>query len=66
MSRQKATLVTNWRQPFEQMESEYGIVSYIEWCNREISRLTKKGIEYFLGQKKGSICIKKRLIEEIK
>jgi len=61
VNKSKETQVTNWNYPYQQMESEYGAIGYLDWCLLEIKRLAQKGLEYFIGHKKDKVCIMKRL-----
>lgn len=45
------------------VESEYGTISYFDWCNREIKRMTDKDHKYTLKEKGKTIAIFKKEIK---
>jgi hypothetical protein len=38
----KSVKLTHWCYPNEQLQSQYGLITYREWCLREVIRLRRK------------------------
>lgn len=45
------------------LESEYGAISYLQWCNKEIERLSDEHTTYTLKEKGDKVAIIKKEIK---
>ena len=49
----KAEQLTVWKKPTERMDSEYGVLTYENWIEEEIDRLSRTGkFTYFKKENK--------------
>jgi hypothetical protein len=48
--------LTEWGDPEKRIESQYGEVTYGEWCELEIDRLAKQGRSPTLKRKGSTVC----------
>ena len=57
------TQITHWRKSFSPIETTYGVIPYIEWCEYEVERLGSEN-HYILENrdnfKNKKICIMRR------
>jgi hypothetical protein len=49
--------ITVWGSPNEVFRSQYGAITYLEWCKLDMVRLGKAGRRVKLAEHDGEICI---------
>jgi hypothetical protein len=49
--------ITRWGNPDSMLDSEYGRVTYRQWCNREVERFRAAGREVAIVTNDGMIAL---------
>jgi len=51
-------LLTDWYRPGgPKFPSQYGMVNYGEWCEKEVERLGDSGINAKVKRRRGLVCV---------
>jgi hypothetical protein len=57
---QNPDCLTIWDKPNDQLNTQYGRITYLDWCEREASRLTASGTKAHVAKSTtGKVCVKK-------
>ena len=49
-----------WSSETENLHSQYGFVTYLEWCKREADRVGRLGRTLFVWRENGDCCLHKK------
>lgn len=64
MSNKKEIFLTIWQTKNTSVRSEYGIISYMQWCKKEMRRIPGTFLAYKTKKVQELICLKKYQEEE--
>lgn len=49
--------ISIWGDPNSKLPSQYGNVTYREWCQQEAQRINKSGGSAFVEELNGEVCV---------